>query len=157
MATKYMIDDTHAVSWPSKLKSQMCGHIYNVVLDTDADNGAIIARDEFLDLDLYSEAEASGFEGVIRKQAKNGNWYVEVTKADPVTSLYVYMQPFITEEWTNSFKKESRWYNAAGDTVRAYELVPGDVFELSAAGFDGTPEEGKKITGVNNKKLTVEA
>jgi hypothetical protein len=156
MATKYTIDDTHAVSWPSKLKSQECGHIYNVQLDTDADNGAIIARDEFLDLDLYSEGEAEGFEGVIRKKAANGNWYVEVTKCDPVKTLYVYMEPFISEDWTNSFKKESRWYNAAGETVRAYELAVGDVFELSEAGFDGTPDVGKTVT-VAKKKLKVAA
>ena len=44
MATKLNYDATHAVAFPSKLKSQMCGHVYNVKLTSDADNGAIIGR-----------------------------------------------------------------------------------------------------------------
>ena len=64
------------------------------------------------------------------------------------------MPAFIEEDYTKSFKNEKRFYNAAGATVRGYELAVGDVFELSAEGFDGTPEAGKTVT-VANKKLVV--
>jgi len=40
--------------------------------------------------------------------------------------------------------------------VRAYGLVKYDRFELSAEGFEGTPEVGKKVNGVSAKKLVVE-
>ena len=152
MAIKYNIEK-HAVAFPSKLLAQNGGkHIYNVELATDTDNGNLVARGAFIDLDLYEEAEATTFEGVIQKKASNGNWYVEVV--DPGDALLVYMQAFISEEWTNAWKKESNFYNAAGDTVRAYELAVGDVFEVSAEGFDGTPEAGKTVS-VAAKKLVV--
>ena len=152
MAIKYSIEK-HAVAFPSKLLAQNGGkHIYNVELATDTDNGNLVARGAFIDLDTYEEAAVKTFEGVIQKKAANGNWYVEVV--NPGDALLVYMQAFIAEEWTNKFKKESNFYNAAGDIVRGYELAVGDVFEVSAEGFTGTPEAGKKVS-VAAKKLVV--
>lgn len=152
---KYNIE-THAVAFPSKLVAQNGGeHIYNIELESDTDNGNLVAKGDFIDLDLYKEAAVTSFKGVIQKQAANKNWYVEVV--EPGDALFVYMQAFIAEDWTNSFKKESNFYNATGETVRGYALHAGDVFEVSELGFEGTPEEGKEITSVSNKKLVVEA
>ena len=152
MAIKYSIEK-HAVAFPSKLLAQNGGkHIYNIELATDTDNGNLVKRGSFIDLDLYEEDAATTFEGVIQKQAANGNWYVEVV--NPGDALFVYMQAFIAEEWTNKFKAESNFYNAAGDVVRGYELAVGDVFEVSAEGFTGTPEAGKTVS-VASKKLVV--
>lgn len=149
---KYAIEK-HAVAFPSKLLAQNGGkHIYNIELATDTDNGNLVKKGDFIDLDLYEEDTAATFAGVIQKQAANGNWYVEVT--DPGDALFVYMQAFIAEEWTNKFKKEENFYNAAGEIVRGYELAVGDVFEVSAAGFTGTPEAGKTVS-VAAKKLVV--
>ena len=149
---KYNIEK-HAVAFPSKLLAQTYGkHIYNIELTTDTDNGNLVAKGAFIDLDTYKEAAATTFEGVIQKQAANGNWYVEVT--DPGDALFVYMQEFIAEEWTNKFKAISNFYNAAGEIVRGYELAVGDVFEVSAEGFTGTPEAGKTVS-VADKKLVV--
>ena len=152
MAIKYSIEK-HAVAFPSKLLAQNGGkHIYNIELATDTDNGNLVKRGSFIDLDLYEEDAATTFEGVIQKQAANGNWYVEVV--NPGDALFVYMQAFIAEEWTNKFKAESNFYNASGDVVRGYELAVGDVFEVSAEGFTGTPEAGKTVS-VASKKLVV--
>lgn len=146
--------EKHAVAFPSKLLAQTYGkHIYNIELTSDTDNGNLVAKGDFVDLDLYKEGTVTEFEGVVRKQAANGNWYVEVTK--PGDALFVYMQPFIAEEWTNTFKKESNFFNASGDTVRGYELAIGDVFEVSEEGFTSTPSEGATISSVTDKKLTV--
>lgn len=38
--------------------------------------------------------------------------------------------------------------------MRCYELVPGDIFELSAEGFSGTPAKGSAVS-VASKKVTV--
>ena len=153
MATRMDFDATHAIAYPSKLIAQNGGkHIYNIELATDTDNGNLVARGQFIDLDLYEEATATTFEGVIQKQAANGNWYVEVVEAGD--ALLVYMPPFIAEEWTKTLKNEKRWFNAAGSVARGYELAVGDVFELSVEGFDGTPVAGATVT-VANKKLVV--
>lgn len=153
MAIRYEIEK-HAVAFPSKLLAQNGSkHIYNVVLSTDTDNGNLIARGEWDSLDLYKEAAVTTFEGVVREQAANGNWYVEVT--DPGDALFVYQQPVIAEEWTNTFKKTSNFFNAAGDRVRSYELAVGDVFEVSAEGFSKVPTKGAKIQSVTDKKMVL--
>ncbi len=153
MSTRYSIEK-HAVAFPSKLLAQNGGkHIYNVVLTTDADNGNLIARGDWDSLDLYKEAAVTKFEGVIQEKAANGNWYVEVV--DPGDALLVYQQPVIAEEWTNTFKKTSNFFNAAGDRVRSYELAVGDVFEASAECFSGTPTKGAKIQSVADKKMVL--
>lgn len=154
MATKINYDATHAIAYPSKVLAQNGGaHIYNVELGADCDNGAIVKRGDFIDLDLYAEEAATTMTGVIQKQAANGNWYVEITANDD-HELFVYMPAFIAEEYTKSFKNEKRFYNAAGEVVRGYDLVVGDVVEVSAEGFTGTPEAGKDVT-VANKKFVV--
>lgn len=153
MATNLNYDATHAISYPSKmLASNGAAHILNVQLTDSCDNGSLIGLGDFIDLDLYEEATATTFEGKIQKQAANGNWYVEVV--DPGDAYYVYMPPFIEEDFTKSFKNEKRFFNAAGSTVRAYQMCKHDTYELSAEGFDGTPEAGKTVT-VANKKLVV--
>ena len=152
MAIKYAIEE-HAIAFPSKLVAQNGGeHIYNIELATDTDNGNLVAKGEFIDLDLYAEAAVTEFEGVIQKQAANGNWYVEVK--NPGDALFVYMQAFIAEEWTNKFKAEKNFYNAKGEVVRGYALHAGDVFEVSALGFTGAPVAGATVS-VANKKLVV--
>jgi hypothetical protein len=143
----------HAVAFPSKLVAQQGGeHIYNIELKADTDNGQLVAKGKFLDLDLYEEAAVTEFEGKVRKQAANGNWYVEVT--NPGDALFVYMQAFIAEDWTNTFKKESNFYNGKGETVRGYALHVGDVFEVSAEGFTGEIAEDKTVT-CENRKLKI--
>lgn len=149
---KYSIEK-HAVAFPSKLVAQNGGeHIYNITLTSDTDNGNLVARGDFEDLDRYTEAAVTTFEGKIQKQAANGNWYVEVV--DPGDALFVYMQAFIAEDWTNTWKKESNFYNAKGDVVRGYALHKGDVFEVSVEGFDGQPAEKATVT-CENKKLKI--
>ena len=153
MATRINYDATHAVAYPSKLLAQNGGkHIYNIELATDTDNGNLVSKGAFIDLDLYEEAAATTFEGIIQKKAANGNFYVEVVESGD--SLLVYTPAFIEEDYTNKFKDERRFFNSANSVVRGFELAKGDVFELSAEGFDGTPEAGKTVT-VANKKLVV--
>ena len=83
----------------------------------------------------------------------NGNYLVLVE--NPGDACFVYQVPVGTEEWTNTWKKESNLYNKAGDRVRVYGLVKHDRFEVSPEGFEGTPVVGAAITGVTNKKMVV--
>lgn len=154
MAIKYAIEK-HTYAFPTKVVSSLGGgHVYNIQLDTDTDNGMFVGKGDFLDLDLYAEAVAPEFKGVIRKQAQNGNWYVEVS--EDTDALFVYQKPVIEAEYSNSFKKLSNFFNEAGDTVRALSLVKGDMLEISAEGFVGTPVENATVT-VADKKLVVGA
>ena len=150
MAIKYTIE-SHAWGAPAKVLSALGGkHVYNVQISEDYDNTNFLARDEWLSLDLYSDKAATTFSGIVREQAANGNYYVEVV--NPGDALFVYNVPIIEEDWTNSFKKESNFYNAAGDIVRAYELAVGDVLEISDAGFTATPTVGATVS-LSGKKL----
>lgn len=148
----YKIDE-HAVAFPSKLVAQNGGeHIYNIELETDTDNGNLVAKGDFIELDLYKEAAVTSFAGKILDKSVRGHWYVEVVT--PGDALLVYSEPLIAEEWTNRFKDEKNFYNAAGETARCYALHAGDVFEVSEIGFTGTPAKGASVS-CTNKKLVV--
>ncbi len=144
----------HAMSGVSKLLATSGGaHIYNVVLSSDADNGNLIARGAATTFDQYAEATATSFKGIVQWKAANGNFYVEVTEATDALLVYnVPMSPYDEPK----LKSEKIFYNAKGEVVRAHELKVGDIFELSVEGFNGTPTVGASVTGVSNKKLTVE-
>jgi len=50
----------------------------------------------------------------------------------------------------------ANFYNKAGDVVKAYTLIVGDIFEVSAEAFTGTPVVNKAVS-VASKKLVVAA
>lgn len=153
MAIKYTFD-THAIAFPSKTLASKGGrHIYNIQLTTDTDNGNFVGKGDFVELDLYKEATVATISAKIVGKAANGHFYVEIT-AD-TDALFVYQEPLIAEEYSNTFKAERNFYNAKGDVVRAYELAKGDVVEISAEGFDGTPVVGTEITAISDKKLKI--
>lgn len=147
----------HAVAFPSRvLAGSMGAHIFNITLNTAADNGNIIGRGAWTSFDNYAEAACpNGFAAKIVDKAANGNWYVEVT-AVPSTgeALLVYNSPIIPYESPRELADESNFYNASGEVVKAYTLTVGDVFEVSAEAFTGTPGKGKALT-VASKKLVV--
>ena len=147
----------HAIGNPSKLLATDGGaHIYNVVLSSDADNGNLIARGAATTFDQYAEATATAFKGKIQWAAYDAvaeafGYYVEVTEA--TNALYVYNFP--DNPYNSPFDSESLFYNKKGEVVRAHELNVGDIFFLTAEGFDGTPVVGAEIDGISSKKPTV--
>lgn len=138
------------------------GHIYNVTASTDLWNGAIIKRGDWLSFDNYAEDTATTFKGVVRGQAANKNWYVEVTEDGGLDALLVYNPPVVEAQFNKDASAEKHFYIAAGEVARAHELKVGDIFELSEDGFDldtnsATLAAGKTINGVAGKKPTVVA
>lgn len=150
----------HAVGFPSKTLASSGGkHIYNIQLaeaaDKFVDNGWFVAKNAFIELDLYSAKAPTTFEGKVVAVAANGNYYVEVV--NPGDALFVYNVPMIEETYNNNFKKESNYTNAPTQVVRSYELAVGDIVEISKEGFDGAVEvkddvELKAIAGVTAAK-----
>lgn len=142
----------HAVAGSSKLKATTAGHIYNIKIEEDLDNGSIVAKGDYVNAEVYKAKDSTGFEGKILEKAANGNWYVEVV--EPGDALLLLNVPLIYEEYNTAMQHESNFYNANGDIVRAYELYKGDIFELSAEGFDGEPADNTTVT-VENKKVKI--
>ena len=160
MAVKYTIGGPYAVCFPTKIRSGNCGHVLNLTLQQDLENGTIRSAGQWIELDNYKDAApASGngaavFQVIIREKSARGNWYVEVT-AD-TTDLLVYQEPVIAESnYGKKWVSEKNWINEKGDVVRAYTLCKYDIFEVSAEAFSGTPDAGKTVTANAAGKLVV--
>lgn len=154
MASVYrnFVPAKHAICGSSKLKATKSGHIYNILIEQDMDNGSIVAKGDYVKPEVYKAKASTGFAGTIVDIAANGNFYVEVT--DPGDAVLLLNVPLIYEEYTTAMQHESNFYNANGDIVRGYELYAGDIFELSKEGFSGEPTKGKAVT-VENYKVKV--
>jgi len=147
MAVNFLQYTKHAVAGSSKLSATTAtggAGIINVKLSADRDNGVIIGKGAYVDMEYYAEDAATTFEGKILDVAANGNYYVEVTNAE---NAYLVLQvPMIYEAMTTRMQEESNFYNAKDDIVRCYPLVAGDIFELSVEGFSGDPVKGAEVT-----------
>ena len=151
MATSFINFSTkHAVAESTKLTATIVGNIWNIKATNDIDNGCIVKRGDYVAPEYYAEAAATEFTGKIIEKAANGKFRVEVTAVGELEGL-VLSVPLIYEEYTTRMQEESNFYNAKGDLLRVYQLYVGDVFTLSAEGFDGTPEVGKTVSVVSKK------
>lgn len=154
MATSFInFDNKHAVAESTNLKATIVGNIWNIKATDDIDNGCIVKRGDYVAPEYYAEAEATEFTGKIIEKAANGNYRVEVTAVGELEGIVISV-PLIYEEYTTRMQEESNFFNAKDDLLRVYQLYVGDVFTLSAEGFDGTPEVGKTVS-VSAKKLVV--
>ena len=154
MATSFINFSTkHAVAESTQLKATQIGNIWNIEAQDAIDNGRIVKKGKYLRPEVYQEDTATTFAGKIIEKAANGAYRVEVTAIGEGEGL-VLSVPLIYEEYTTKMQEESNFFNAKGDILRVYELYVGDVFTLSADGFDGVPEVNKTVS-VSNKKVKV--
>lgn len=153
MATSVVnFNDVHAVAGSSKIKATTCGHIYNIVAAANIDNGSIVGKGDYISAEKYEEGTATTFTGKIVEKAGNGNYYVEVESAE--NAYLVLTDPITGYDTPSALANVKYFYNAKGEIMRCYELVAGDIFELSAEGFSGTPAKGASVS-VASKKVTV--
>lgn len=146
----------HNVAFPTRVQSAYGGgHIYDIHLAKDHDNGEFVGKGDYIKLGTYEETDAPELSAKIVEVATNGHFYVEVT-AEPAKEVLFIHQPVVSPYPEKKFQKESLWVNKTGDTVKAYSLHLGDIIEEAAEGFTGTPEVGKTVT-IENAKLTVGA
>ena len=147
MAQSVINIQKHAVAGSTRLVATTAtgGHgIQDIKISTDLDNGSIIGRGALVAGEVYAMAAPTAFTGKIIDKAANGNWYVEVVTA---TNAYLVLQvPVNYYDYTATMRNENTFYNAKDDIVRSYPLFPGDVFELSAEGFDGTPAKDAAVS-----------
>ena len=156
MAQNLFNNTKHAVAGSTRLAATTAtgGHgIVDLKISLDLDNGSIIGKGALVAGQVYNMAAPTTFAGKIIDRAANGNWYVEVTSAE--NAYLVLTTPITYYDFTSSMRNENTFYNADGDIVRAYPLFVGDVFELSAEGFDGTPVKNATV-GVDATTYKVE-
>ena len=147
MAQSVINIQKHAVAGSTRLTATKTvgGHgIQDIKISTALDNGSIIGRGALVAGEVYAMAAPTTFTGKIIDKAANGNWYVEVTAAE--NAYLVLTPPLCYVDYTASMRDENTFYNAQNDIVRAYPLFVGDVFELSAEGFDGTPAKNAVVS-----------
>lgn len=148
----------HNVAFPSRVQSAYGGgHIYDIELTADHDNGEFVSKGEYISLGTYKEAEAGALEGKIVEVATNGHYYVEITKEPEKEVLFLH-QPVVSPYTEKKYQAESLWVNKVGDVIKGYSLHIGDIIEEAAEGFDGTPEVGKAVSVAGGKlKVATEA
>ena len=136
---------SHIVSFPSKIASMMgqFGHVYNLLLSADTDNGTLSAKGDYVDFDQYEQdtVTANAVEVTVRGKGADGLWLVEVTKLPATTVLYVYNGP-VSEYEKKSLQDESLFFNKADEVAQGAELKLGDMFSLSDNAFTGTVADG---------------
>lgn len=139
---------THIKSFPNKVASMMgnYAHVYNLVLQADADNGTLASRGDYVSFDQYEQAAvtANAVEGVIRELLADGTWLVEVSKL-PATEVLIVYNSAVSPYSEREFQDETLMYNKAGEVAQGATLILGDMFSLSDAAFTGTPEVGKTV------------
>ena len=156
MAIKLNIEK-FPVAYPSKVVAREGGaHMDSLQHTDDAWNGAVVAKGDYVSLDLYKAKDAVKVNAKIVDVAANGNFYVEIQEDIPATeALIVYNPPVIEEEYSNAFKVESNFYIPKEMEERAYPLREGDIWELSKEAFTGTPVVGSTITTITEKKWVI--
>lgn len=147
----------YPVAFPSKTVASNKGcHMYSLQHATESWNGAVVAKGDYVSLDLYEEAEATEMDAEIVDVAANGNFYVEIKKDIPASkAVVVYNVPMIEEEYNKNFQKESNYYIPAEVEERAYPVREGDIWELSKDNFTGVPVVGATITSIADKKWVI--
>ena len=156
MAIKFNIQK-FPVAFPSKnLCDDGGAHVYSLKHSTDSWNGAVVAKGDYVSLDLYEEGTATTINAKIVDVAVNGNFYVEIQEDIPASqALVVYNVPMIEEEYNKSFQLESNYYIPTDVEERAYSLREGDIWELSKEAFEGSPVVGSTITSISGKKWVI--
>ena len=112
----------HVVAESSRLKATIAGHIYDLEMIEDTDNGTIIAVGAHVEGQVFkAKTYAAG------------------------DTPYLVLTPPLAYNGKKAWSDEKYFYNAKGEIARAYELHKDDIFTVSADAFTGSPEVGKYV------------
>ena len=113
----------HVVAESSRLKATTAGHIYDLEMIADTDNGTIVALGEHVEGQVYkAKAYAAG------------------------EKPYFILTPPLAYNGKKTWSEEKYFYNAKGEIARAYELHVDDIFTVSEEAITtGTPAVGKFV------------
>ena len=112
----------HVVAESSRLKATISGHIYDLKMTEDTDNGTIVAVGAHVEGQVFkAKTYAAG------------------------DTPYLVLTPPLAYNGKKAWSDEKYFYNAKGEIARAYELHKDDIFTVSADAFTGSPEVGKYV------------
>ena len=112
----------HVVAESSRLKATTAGHIYDLKMIEDTDNGTIVAVGAHVEGQVFkAKAYAAG------------------------DTPYLVLTPPLAYNGKKAWSDEKYFYNANGEVARAYELYKDDIFTVSADAFTGSPAVGKYV------------
>ena len=121
----------HVVAESSRLKATGAGHIYDLEMIEDTDNGTIVTLGAHVEGQLYkAKAYAAG------------------------DKPYLILTPPLAYNGRKAHSEEKYFYNAKGEVGRAYELYVDDMYTLSEDAFTGTPAVGKFVDAAYEIKDT---
>ena len=126
MAQDMNLNVSHIVAESTNILSTNFGggHIYSITINEDMDNGLIVCKDEYMEDETWSaKAYVAGEE-----------------------PLFLLAPPVVAFTQLKGYADEDRFYNKAGDRVRAYTLRVGDRVSLSENAFDVAPAEKQYVT-----------
>jgi len=148
MAVDISKNNNHIIAFPSFIASAMgqYGHVINLVMQADTDNGTLATKGAYVSFEQYKAAAvtANAVEGVIREASAEGGWYVEITKLPADIVYWVYNTP-ISPYPEKELREEGLFYNETGDVTQGMELHVGDIFSVSDSAFTGTPVAGATV------------
>lgn len=104
------------------------GHIYSIAVSEDMDNGLLVARADYVAEEYEDEV-----------------WNMKEYAAGD-EALLLLNPPLLPLTELRGYAIEERFYNAAGDRVRAYTLRVGDRITLSENAFDTVPAAKQYVT-----------
>ncbi len=103
----------HGYAYPAKSLAEKGGkYIHNITITDDHDNGDVVGRGDFIELDRYEETTSTGLEAAVVDLAPNGNFYVEIK--EPGDALILRNVPVIPYEFNREVQQESSFYNEKG-------------------------------------------
>ena len=114
----------HVVAESSRLKATTAGHIYDLEMVEDTDNGTIVAIGAHVEGQVYKAATyAAG------------------------KTPYLVLTPPLAYNGKKAWSDEKYFYNAEGEIARAYELHVDDIYTVSKEAFakEATPAVGKYV------------
>ncbi len=124
----------HVVAESSRLKATTTGHIYDLEMIEDTDNGTIIAVGAHVEGQVFkAKTYAAG------------------------DTPYLILTPPLAYNGKKAWSDEKYFYNAKGEIARAYELHKDDIFTVSADAFTGSPEVGKYVDATYTVKESAPA
>ena len=112
----------HVVAESSRLKATTAGHIYDLEMIEDTDNGTIVAVGAHVEGQLFKAKE-----------------YAAGDKP------YIVITPPLAYNGKKAWSAEKYFYNAKGEIARAYELNVDDIYTVSADAFTNEPAVGKFV------------
>ncbi len=104
------------------------GHIYSIAVSEDMDNGLLVSRADYANDEYEDEV-----------------WNMKEYAAGD-EPLLLLNPPLLPMTELKGYSTEDRFYNAAGDIVRAYTLRVGDRITLSEVAFDKAPKAKQYVT-----------